>query len=47
MLKSLTVNINEKLDANHEKLRKEFDQMADQHHFEEQSCKKRDEKVKF
>jgi hypothetical protein len=35
MLKSLTVNINEKLDANHEKLRKEFDQMADQHHFEE------------
>jgi hypothetical protein len=34
-LKSLTVKINEKLDCNQEKLLKEFDQMAEQHHFEE------------
>jgi len=35
MLKSLTLKINEKLDFNREKLLKEFDQMAEQHHFEE------------
>ncbi len=35
MMRTLTSNINEKLDFNKDKLLKEFNTMAEEHHFEE------------